>query len=58
MTTSMRFFALYFSSRPSTVKKTWRAGLAMAKFIQRCTTWTTSTTLSVGDTNSAAKPTT
>src|SRR6516162_9139672 len=33
MTTSIRFFALYFSSRPTTVKNTWRAGLAMAKYL-------------------------
>ena len=43
---------------PSTVKNTWRAGLAMAKFIQRCTTWSVTTTASVGARNSAAKPTT
>ena len=43
---------------PSTVKNTWRAGLAIAKFIQRCATWTTTTTASVGASASAAKPTT
>src|SRR5262249_27761394 len=37
-TTSTRFFALYFSSRDTTVKNSWRAGFAIAKFIQRCTT--------------------
>ena len=58
MTTSIRFFALYFSSRATTVKNTWRAGLAMAKFIQRCATWITTTTVRRGASASAAKPTT
>src|SRR6185312_3213810 len=56
-TTSIRFFALYFSSRPSTVKNTWRAGLAIAKFIQRCATCSTTTTARPGISASTAKPT-
>ena len=47
-TTSITFFALYFSSRPTTVKNTWRAGFAIAKLIQRCTTWNATTTASAG----------
>src|ERR1043165_3491691 len=55
-TMSITFFALYFSSRATTVKSTSRAGLEMAKFAVRCSAWKAITTASTGDAASSVKP--
>src|SRR4029450_1678726 len=57
ITTSTRFFALYFSSRVTTVNSKWRAGFAIAKFIHRLNTWPLMTTMSLGIPARTAKPT-
>src|SRR5438105_8802351 len=55
-TMSITFFALYFSSRASTVKSTSRAGFEMAKLAVRCSAWKAITTASTGVAASTAKP--
>src|SRR5688572_13077965 len=55
-TMSITFLALYFSSRPSTVNSTSRAGLEMAKLAVRCSAWKAITTASTGAAASTAKP--
>ena len=55
-TMSITFFALYFSSRATTVNSTSRAGLEMAKFAVRCSAWKAITTASTGAAASTAKP--
>src|ERR1700694_734105 len=55
-TMSITFFALYFSSRSSTVKRTSRAGLEIAKFAVRWMAWKAMTTKSAGVQASARKP--
>ena len=57
-TMSITFFALYFSSRASTVKSTSRAGLEIAKFAVRCSAWKAITTASTGAAASSANPAT
>src|SRR6185369_17171914 len=55
-TTSITFFALYFCSRGSAVKRISRAGFEMAKFAVRWIAWNAITTASAGIHASTAKP--
>src|SRR5579862_2805548 len=57
-TRSITFFALYFSSRSSTVKKSWKDGLEIAKLAVRWIAWNTTTTARMGESASTMKPST
>ena len=55
-TMSITFFALYFSSRATTVNSTSRAGFEIAKLAVRCSAWKAITTASIGAAASTANP--